>query len=238
MDELLEVMARLRSENGCPWDRKQTHDSLKRYAVEETYEVLAAIDHKDKKELCDELGDLLFQIVFHAQIAKENGEFTFQDVVNGCVAKMVRRHPHVFADSKESDAGDWERLKQAERKKGQGLMSDLPPALPSLMKAEKTIARAARVGFPVEESAAIHEALSFYEDAKDNDSKEEALGVLLFEILSTARGLNAEQALDSRVAQISRMFNDASHCDPFFYDKFDEKTKKEFWISSKIGKSD
>ncbi len=237
MQELLEVMARLRSENGCPWDRAQTHESLKRYAIEETYEVLSAIDRNDMSELCDELGDLLFQVVFHAQIAKENGFFDFQDVVNGCVSKMVRRHPHVFADAKQVDAGDWERLKQAERKKGQGLMSDLPPALPSLMKAEKTIARASRVGFPVQETAKPFEALQTYKKADNPEEKEEALGTLLFEILSSAKGLNAEQALSNKVAQICHSFDNAGCDDTLFYDKFDDETKKVFWNSSKFGKS-
>lgn len=237
MQKLLDVMAHLRSDNGCSWDREQTHESLKRYVIEEAYEVVSAIDHNDMAELCDELGDLLFQIVFHSQIAKENGCFDFQDVVDGCVAKMIRRHPHVFADAEQMNPGDWERLKQNERKKGQGLMTDLPSALPSLMKAEKTIARASRVGFPVQEDVKSIEALERYEQAKNPVDKEEALGELLFEILSSAKGLNAEQALSNKVRQICCTFDDAGRDDPFFYDTFDHETKKEFWNSLKFKKS-
>lgn len=120
-DEFVETIALLRGENGCPWDRKQTHESLKECLVEETGEVLEAIDHKDDENLCEELGDVLLQVVMHAQIAAEEGRFTIEDVINGVNDKMIRRHPHVFGDVKigsvEEGLNLWEEIKKQEKKK-------------------------------------------------------------------------------------------------------------------------
>lgn len=118
-DEFVATIAALRSENGCPWDRKQTHESLKECLVEETGEVLEAIDKKDDANLCEELGDVLLQVVMHAQIAAEEGRFTIEDVINGVNEKMIRRHPHVFGDIKVSSVEEgldlWEQIKQKEK---------------------------------------------------------------------------------------------------------------------------
>ena len=118
-NDLLKIMAMLRAPNGCPWDREQDHKSLKRYLIEEAYEVLEAIDEESPSKLCDELGDLLLQVVFHAQIAKENGKFNMDDVVHGVSAKMVNRHRHVFGDEEAETSDDvmdiWEKVKKEEK---------------------------------------------------------------------------------------------------------------------------
>lgn len=123
-DEFVATIAALRSENGCPWDRKQTHESLKECLVEETGEVLEAIDKKDDANLCEELGDVLLQVVMHAQIAAEEGRFTIEDVINGVNEKMIRRHPHVFGDIKVSSVEEgldlWEQIKQKEKEAKSG----------------------------------------------------------------------------------------------------------------------
>jgi tetrapyrrole methylase family protein/MazG family protein len=152
MQRLIALMADLRGANGCPWDREQTHQSLKPYVIEETYEVLEAIEVQNSGKLCEELGDLLLQVVFHAQLAAEQGQFTMADVINGVADKLVRRHPHVFGDVQvDGVAGvldTWEKIKkkeyQAER---QSALDGVPQGLPALMQAEKLQSKAAKVGF-------------------------------------------------------------------------------------------
>src|SRR5262245_36841447 len=157
---LLQVMARLRDpENGCPWDREQTFATIAPYTVEEAYEVADAIERGDLTDLRDELGDLLFQVVFHSRMAEEDGAFTFDDVARAIADKMVRRHPHVFADETYADLdaqkAGWETLKAAERQDkaktrkdgAASLLDDVPVGLPALTRAVKLSKRAARVGF-------------------------------------------------------------------------------------------
>ncbi len=153
----VEVMAALRAVNGCPWDRKQTHESLKPYLLEETYEVLETIDQKDTKKLQEELGDVLIQVLFHSQIAAENQSFTIEDVLEALATKLIRRHPHVFGDPNHTTANtseqvlsQWEKIKQAEREAAgtkQSAIEGVPKALPALLRAYQVQARAARVGF-------------------------------------------------------------------------------------------
>ncbi len=156
--KVVEVMAALRAQNGCPWDRKQTHESLKPYLLEETYEVLETIDQRDSQKLKEELGDVLLQVLFHSQIAAEAGTFTMDDVLDTLTEKLIRRHPHVFG--KDGQAGSltngeqvlsqWEEIKQAERNATGSTGSALdgvPKTLPALLRAYQTQARAARVGF-------------------------------------------------------------------------------------------
>ena len=149
---LLEVMTRLRGEGGCPWDREQTRDSLKPFLIEEAYEVLEALEDGDPARLREELGDLLFQVVFHVEIARERGEFTMADLLSALVEKMTRRHPHVFGDRRVRDAQEalaqWESIKQAE---GGGdrrsIVHGIPRTLPALLRAQRVQHRASRVGF-------------------------------------------------------------------------------------------
>ncbi|MEK7868762.1 MAG: nucleoside triphosphate pyrophosphohydrolase, partial [Nitrospirota bacterium] len=156
--KLIDLMATLRAPNGCPWDRKQTHESLKPYLLEEAYEVLETIDHRDNAKLKEELGDVLLQVIFHSQIASESGTFTIDEVVDHLAAKLVRRHPHVFGDQDaatkpangEQVLSQWEEIKRAERQAAGGAQSALdgvPKALPALLRAYQVQARASRVGF-------------------------------------------------------------------------------------------
>jgi ATP diphosphatase len=154
IDQLIEIMAKLRNPNGgCPWDLEQNFATIAPYTIEEAYEVAEAITRGDMGELRDELGDLLLQVVFHTQMAAEAGHFTFDDVVQTISDKMIRRHPHVFADAEINDAAaqtaNWEVIKEQERskKKSTRTLANIPAALPALMRAQKLQARAARVGF-------------------------------------------------------------------------------------------
>lgn len=163
--KLVEIMAALRAQNGCPWDRKQTHESLKPYLLEETYEVLETIDQGDTAKLKEELGDVLLQVIFHSQIAGENGTFAVDDVLDTLAEKLIRRHPHVFGTRNQADSvtngeqvlHQWELIKQAERTAAgntQSALEGVPKTLPALLRAYQTQARAARVGFDWPNNAA------------------------------------------------------------------------------------
>ena len=209
MKELLEVMARLRDpETGCPWDRDQTFETIAPYTIEEAYEVAETIANGDLDELRLELGDLLFQVVFYAQMAKEQGVFEFNDVVRAISDKMIRRHPHVFADvvidSADEQHHAWERMKREERrdKAMHGVLDDVAHALPGLMRAQKLQKRAAKVGFDwdnrKEVVAKLHEELDELEQAgSDPDEIMEECGDLLFACVNLIRHhkIDAEEAL-------------------------------------------
>lgn len=217
---IIDVMARLRSPGGCIWDIEQTHDSLRRYFVEEVYEVLEAIDLGESDKLCEELGDVLLQIVFHARVAEECGEFSMQDVIDSVTEKMVRRHPHVFGDITVRDAGDvvlnWEQIKKQEKgNERTSVLDGIPQDLPSLMKAYKLQAKAAKVGFdwdniaPVwekieEEVTELKEAMQ----AGNAEAMEGELGDLLFAVVNLARFLkiDAEVALNVTNNKFKRRF--------------------------------
>ena len=206
-DSLVQIVAKLRSPNGCPWDREQTHESLKPYVVEEAYEVVEAIDNGQPATISDELGDLLLQVVLHAQIADEAGEFDISDVIRAIASKMVRRHPHVFGDVSVSCAHDvlvnWEAIKKAEREEGKTMFEGIPRHMPALQAAQEVQGRAARVGFdwkdlqPVLDKVAeeIHEL----KRAKSPNEVQSEMGDLLFALVNAARhlGVNAEMALRS-----------------------------------------
>jgi len=210
LEPVIEVMAKLRSPGGCLWDIEQDHRSLRRYIVEEVYEVLEAIDLADPEKLCEELGDLLLQIVFHARVAEESGTFSMQDVVDTVTEKLVRRHPHVFGDISVRDAAEvifnWEKIKKTEKGYDRkSVLDGVPPALPSLMRAYKLQSKAAKVGFdwdaiePVwdkitEEINEVREALA----TGDNNLLENEVGDLLFSVVNLARfiGIEPETALN------------------------------------------
>lgn len=206
---LVEIMATLRAPGGCPWDREQTRESLKPFLIEEAYEVLEALDQGDRQRLLEELGDLLLQVVFHAQVASEQGEFTITDVLQAISEKLVRRHPHVFGETKAESAEEvlhtWERLKQEERggvEKASAL-DGVPTTLPALLRAQRLQDKAARVGFDWGETAAViqkvEEELTELKAAMGRgvEATEEELGDLLFSVVNLARflHLNAEEAL-------------------------------------------
>ncbi|MBE6679184.1 MAG: nucleoside triphosphate pyrophosphohydrolase [Ruminococcaceae bacterium] len=204
--DLCTVMEILRAPGGCPWDREQTHESIRQNFIDETYEAIEGIDTQDKELLCEELGDVMMQVVFHAQIDKEEGGFDIDDVTDGVVKKLIYRHPHVFADTvaETSDAVlvNWEKLKAKEKHRDTvtSTLESVPKPLPALMRAEKVGKKAAKVGFDFEcaEDAAkkITEETEEFLNAPD-DMREEELGDLLFAVVNTARkyGISAELAL-------------------------------------------
>ena len=195
--DLTGIMARLRSDDGCPWDREQTHDSLKVHLLEEAHEVLDAIDRGlTGPELQEELGDLLLQVAFHARVAAQDGRFDLADVATGIAAKLVHRHPHVFGDTLVSGAGDvirnWEQIKAAEKGRADPF-DDLPAALPALLAAYKTQKRAAATGFAVDEIEARARLASVLEGPEGPEDLGEALFWLV--AIARARGLDPESAL-------------------------------------------
>ncbi len=222
---LLEIMARLRDpDGGCPWDLQQNYATIAPYTIEEAYEVADAIEQGDMEGLKDELGDLLLQVVFHAQMAKEDGKFEFADVVRAICEKMIRRHPHVFGDEEQRNAGSvkgrWEEIK-AEEKAAKGtvagsILDDVPHALPALSRAVKLQNRAARVGFDWPDTSQVIDKLNeemlelSTEVAKggDADRLEDEMGDLLFVYANLARHLKVdpEAALRRANAKFRRRF--------------------------------
>lgn len=220
-EELVEVMHRLRGEGGCPWDREQTRESLKPFLIEEAYEVLEALDEGDVERYKEELGDLLLQAVFHAQIARERGEFTIEDVLRTLVEKLVRRHPHVFGEAKASSAREvlhnWELMKRDERREKEGKASALegvPKELPALLRAQRLQDKAARVGFDwkhIEEVwGKVEEELGELGEAiqRRPERVEAEFGDLLFALVNLSRflGVNAEEALQKSTARFIARF--------------------------------
>jgi len=226
-DQLVEVMRRLRAEGGCPWDRQQTRESLTPFLLEETHEVLEAIESGSADALKEELGDLLFQVLFHAQIASEAGEFDIHDVVDGTVRKMTRRHPHVFRPEGEAKTDDgavgeatpdqvlarWEALKRQERghRARASAVEGVPHSLPALLRAHQVQAKAARVGFdwpgPEPVRAKVEEEWRELTDAVCTQSRsrqEEELGDLLFAAVNLARHLRCDP--ESALQRATRRF--------------------------------
>lgn len=206
-DSLVRIVAKLRSPEGCPWDREQTHESLKPYVVEEAYEVVEAIDQGHPATLSDELGDLLLQVMLHAQIADEAGNFDISDVIRAIASKMVRRHPHVFGDVAVSCAEEvltnWEAIKRAEREEGKTMFAGIPRHMPALQAAQEVQGRAARVGFDWKEVQSVLdkvvEEVQELRQAKSTSDVQAELGDVLFALVNAARhlGVNAEMALRS-----------------------------------------
>jgi len=209
VDKLISVMKKLRSEKGCPWDREQTHRSLKKYLIEESAELMDSIDDNDDQGICEELGDLLMHIVFHSQIAEEKGSFTFMDVAEGITEKMIRRHPHVFADRKVHDSAAvikmWDDIKKTEKKnkniKRKSVLDGVPRHLPSLLRAHEVQKKAAKVGFDWSNSdqiiEKIEEEVGELKDAVRNGNESdisEETGDLLFSVVNLARYRNSESA--------------------------------------------
>ena len=221
--KLVEIMARLRAPGGCPWDREQTFDSIKPYTLEETYEVLDAIDRRDWDGLAEELGDFLLQAVFYAQMGAERNLFRMEDALDAINQKLVRRHPHVFGSESAESAGDvkriWGEVKTAEKKeKGReedSLLAPVPRALPALVEAQQIASRAAAVGFdwenPEQVLDKLHEELAEFDQARRNASPEQLedeLGDLLFVLVNLARfvKVDPEQALRRTNAKFRERF--------------------------------
>ncbi len=215
IDQLIMIMDKLLSPQGCPWDREQTHESLTRYLIEESYEVVEAVKNHSMEDLQEELGDVLLQVVFHAALAERAGHFSFADVVNTVSNKMIERHPHVFAsmnlESSEEVMNHWESFKRQKGKKT--VLAGIPAMLPALMRAEKLQEKAARVGFdwPSPEGAIekFKEEIEEFNNAENHSDQAEEMGDLLFAMVNVARlsNIEPEQALQSANDKFIRRFN-------------------------------
>jgi len=217
--ELLKIMEKLRGEEGCPWDREQTRDSLKPYIIEEAYELVEAIEEGDPSKIKEELGDLLFQIVFQCQIAKEAGQFRFPDVISNIGKKMTARHPHVFGDAEYKTTDEvlvhWEEQKKREGKMRESILEGVPKALPALLRARRIQDRAAGVGFDWERAEDVlkklDEELGEFKvalEAKNRDKIEDELGDIFFMLVNISRfiSVNPEDALRRTISKFIRRF--------------------------------
>lgn len=222
--EAVQIMARLRGPDGCPWDREQTFDTIKKYTLEETYEVFDAIERRAWPELKDELGDLLLQVLFYSQMAAEAGYFNLSDVAANLNAKLIRRHPHIFGDVEARDAAtvlkNWEEIKREEKRASEGtekvsMLDEVPRSMPALMEAGKVGSRAAKVGFDWPDAEGLFHKLD-EEIAelqaevreKNTDAVEEEFGDLLFTVANLARHLkvDSESALRRANAKFRSRF--------------------------------
>jgi MazG family protein len=226
-EDLVTLMDRLRGPDGCPWDREQTYATLRGYLLEECHEVVDALDGDDRPALCEELGDLLFQIVFLARLAKEEGAFAASDVVRGIAEKIVRRHPHVFGEERAETSRDvlkrWEEIKRQEKERasagsspgGRSSLAGVPRSLPALLKAQRLSTKAARVGFDWRSDADVLEKLAeelgelrSAASAGDRAAVREELGDLLFTAANVGRrlGVDPEEALEAANRKFSARF--------------------------------
>ena len=216
-EKLVGIIARLRGPDGCPWDREQTHASLRENLLEECYEVLEALDSGDAGRLCEELGDLLLQIVLHAQIAAEAGDFELADVLGKINSKLIRRHPHIFGDVKattpEEVRGNWEIIKQQEKGKAHSILSGTPKSMPAMLRALRISKKAASVGFDWNNSEEVLEKVreelqEVVESLSDPESVHREIGDLLFTIVNLARHLkvNPEESLTDATNKFEKRF--------------------------------
>lgn len=230
-EDLLEIMKILRSENGCPWDKEQTHQSLKKYLIEEAYEVLEAIDSGESAKICEELGDLLLQVVFHSQIALENGSFSMDDVIDGICKKLVIRHTHVFGDDNARTADDvmvfWEANKKKEKnlQTQSDVLKSVPANLPALMRSYKVQQKAADVGFDWDNIKdailKLYEEIAELQDvykSKNVETISDEAGDVLFSVVNICRFLKVqpEIALSKTTEKFIKRFefieNEALKC--------------------------
>ena len=205
IERLIEIIEILRSENGCKWDREQTHSTLKRNMLEEAYEAVDAIDENNKEHLCEELGDVLLQVVLHAQIAKEERSFDIEDIAKGICDKLIHRHPHVFGnlkvESTQEILDNWEKLKKEEKPTRTSIMDGISKSQSALMSAQKISSKAVKTGFEWDCENALYDCvlseIKEFKEAKDIENKEEELGDILFSVVNLARWnkIDAEQAL-------------------------------------------
>ncbi len=209
---LVDIVAKLRAPDGCPWDREQTHSSLRENLLEECYEVLEALDSSDPRKLCDELGDLLLQVVLHAQIATEAGEFKLEDVINNISAKLIHRHPHVFGSLMVKDAKEvvfnWEVLKQGERPPNTSILVSVPKQMPALAYSQEIQRRVALVGFDWEDIDGVIDKLveevREFNQADNQQQKEQEFGDLLFTLVNIARRMGVD--LEGVLRQTNQRF--------------------------------
>lgn len=221
-EELVKIMKKLLGPGGCPWDREQTHESLKPYLIEEAYEVIEAINSGSDEQLMEELGDLLLQVVFHAQLAESEDRFDIYDVLRGIIEKLKRRHPHVYGDTVAESSNqvikNWEKIKRKEKrekKDGSSVLDGLPEMLPALIKARRIQEKVSRIGFDWDRTEEvmlkIEEELKELKEASrinDREAIEEELGDLLFSVANLARfvSLCPEDALRKTIDKFQKRF--------------------------------
>ncbi|KAA1280079.1 MAG: nucleoside triphosphate pyrophosphohydrolase [SAR202 cluster bacterium] len=244
-DLLIQIVKQLRRPGGCPWDREQTHASLKRNLLEESYEVIDAIDSEDSSSLVEELGDLLVQIIFHSDIGQESGSFSISDVIRTINEKMIRRHPHVFADVEVSDAAEveknWDNIKAQERQKSsqsKSTLDGIPAGLPSLSAAQLIQERVVRAGFDWEDVSdvldKISEEISEFKEAVTDAEKLHEIGDILFSVVNLSRwyGIYAEEALRSTNKRFRDRYvgmEDIAESRGMDFNKLDLKDKESLW---------
>lgn len=254
---------RLRQPDGCPWDREQTHASIAKNMVEEAYEAVDCIEANDPEHLCEELGDVLMQVVLHAQIAADAGEFTIADVARGVDEKLIRRHPHVFGEAAAKDASDvlaiWDSVKLQEKAdadaqavaddaKPAGLLDGVPRSLPALMQAQKVSRKAAAVGFEWESVADVwdkvaEEHAEFEAEAPGSPEREMEFGDLLFALVNVARkeGIDAESALRASTAKFRHRWaamEDAAAASGVVLEELSTEELNNLWDAAKATESD
>lgn len=247
---LVEVVKTLRSPHGCPWDKVQTHESLRRYFIEETYEVVDAIDNKDMNNLREELGDVLLQIVFHSSIAEESGAFTLQDVINDITTKMIRRHPNVFPKENPENNGKtytWDELK-AQEKGGirKHVLDGVSTGLPALVAAQKLQDKAGKVGFDWDELepiwAKVNEEIGEFKEAialKDRENMEKEAGDVLFSLINLFRWykISGENALNRTNTKFRQRFSHVEACvnqSDRSWEDFSLAELDAFWEEAKV----
>jgi tetrapyrrole methylase family protein/MazG family protein len=248
LDALVEIIARLRAPDGCPWDRQQTHKTLRGNLLSESYEVLEALDEGDASKLCEELGDLLLQIVLHAQIADDNGEFKIGDVIQNITEKIVHRHPHVFGSGKASDAEEvmhnWEAIKREEREEGASMLEGVPKNMPALGYAYEIQRRVARVGFDWEDIEGVIEKLveeiQEIREAANQEEKAKEYGDLLFTLANIIRReeVDPEAALREANQRFYKRFaymEELCRKRGLSLDKMSFKEQNELWEEAKRG---
>ena len=249
IQKLLDIMARLRApEGGCPWDLEQTFETIAPYTIEEAYEVAEAIEAGDMSELCEELGDLLLQVVFHARIAEEAGHFDFGDVVEAICSKMIRRHPHVFGDTPMPDAraqsAAWDEIKAREKRRD-GVLSDVPVALPALTRAAKLGRRASGAGFDWPDirgaRAKVSEELAELDEAihsGERDAIEAEMGDMFFALVNMCRHLEidpescargANRRFQARFEQLEQAVEESGRD----WRSFELEELEAFWLAAK-----
>lgn len=244
-EELVSIMEKLRSPEGCEWDRKQTHESLKPYLIEECYELIEAIDKKDDEMMKEELGDVLLQVVFHSQIAKERNAFSIDDVVEHLNSKLIRRHPHVFGDSSGYSYKQWEDIKAQEKgKKKSSRVGEINPLVPALSMARRIQENAAQVGFDWDNIEGVYEKieeeLEELKKVRSTDGAEEELGDLLFSIVNLSRflGIDPESALRKATRKFVERFRRMEEMierDGLVLEELSLRELDEYWNRAKGG---
>ena len=244
---LVDVVKALRAPHGCPWDQKQTHESLRRYFIEETYEVVDAIDNKDMDNLREELGDVLLQVVFHSQLAEEAGQFTLEDVINDVTQKMIRRHPHVFNRENNEKTYTWDELKAQEKRNIQNSVLDgVSKGLPALVGAYKLQEKAAKLGFDWDELdpvwAKVSEEMDEFKEAiaqKDRENMEKEAGDVLFSLINLLRWykISGENALNRTNTKFRQRFLHVEACvnqSDRSWEDFSLAELDAFWEEAKV----